>query len=173
MAVAAAACGATSWYEVRYFCEQHEEWFASFLDIAHGIPSHDTFNRVFAIIDPVALEKCFCDWVQESIELKKGSTVCIDGKTIRGCGEYGEKSFVHMVSAWCSEEGISLGQIKVDDKTGACIFRDGLRAWSHRRTHLQGVQGFILSARRVELGRHSLAYSLGKHQNYQKDRRGN
>ncbi len=92
MAVAAAACGASSWYEVRYFCEQHEEWFASFLDIPHGIPSHDTFNRVFSIIDPLALEKCFCDWVQESIELKKGSTICIDGKTIRGCGEKGEET---------------------------------------------------------------------------------
>ncbi len=117
MAVSAVASGATSWYEIQYFCEAHEDWFASFLDVASGIPSHDTFNRVFSIIDPVALEGCFCEWVKESVKLKQGSTICIDGKSIRGSGERGERSFIHMVSAWCCEEGISLGQLKVHDKS--------------------------------------------------------
>ena len=117
MAIAAAVAGADTWYDIADFAESHLSFFKKYLELPGGIPSHDTFNRVFSIIDPAILEAHYQEWIADYIKLKAGDIVSIDGKTIRGAGERGDEGYVHMVSACESESGISLGQIKVDEKS--------------------------------------------------------
>ncbi len=93
------------------------EWLKTFLTLPSGIPSHDTFNRVFAALDPEQLEKGFAAWVGSIAKLTAGSVVAIDGKSLRGTRESGSKAIVHMVSAWAEGNGLVLGQRKVDEKS--------------------------------------------------------
>ena len=86
-----------------------------------GIPSHDTFNRVIAIMDANVLEENYQQWVKQYIHLEPGDVISIDGKTIRGAGVRGDSGSVHMVTACQSETGISLGQIKVDEKSNEIV----------------------------------------------------
>ncbi len=83
----------------------------------NGIPSHDTFNRLFAALYPEELESCFVAWIQSVAEISQGQIVSIDGKRLCGSGEYGKKSILHMVSAWSGANNMVLGQRKVDDKS--------------------------------------------------------
>jgi predicted transposase YbfD/YdcC len=82
-----------------------------------GIPSHDTFNRVFSALDPEQLEKGFVAWVRSIAKLTAGEVVSIDGKALRGSREAGKKAIVHMVSAWANSNSLVLAQRKVDDKS--------------------------------------------------------
>lgn len=117
MSIAAAVAGADTWYDIEEYAVAHEDFFRKYLELPAGIPSHDTFNRVFAIMDPIALEENYQEWIKEYVELKPGDIISVDGKTIRGAGVKGSSSAVHMVSACLSESGVSLGQLKVEEKT--------------------------------------------------------
>ncbi len=89
----------------------------TFLTLPSGIPSHDTFNRVFAALDPEEMEKGFVAWVSSIAKLTAGEVVAIDGKALCGTRESGKKTLVHMVSAWAEGNGLVLAQRKVDEKS--------------------------------------------------------
>jgi predicted transposase YbfD/YdcC len=117
IAIAAVICGAESWNDMENYGKSKESWLKGFLQLPNGIPSHDTFNRVFSTLDPQELEKCFLDWVKSVAQITKGEVISIDGKSIRGSKEKGSKSIVHMVSAWANANHMVLGQVKVDEKS--------------------------------------------------------
>jgi len=102
--------------------EANEDWFRRFLELAHGIPSQDTFLRVFALLAPDAFETAFRRWVEELRTTWGEGHIAIDGKTLRGsrCAGSGAKA-IHMVSAWLKEQGLVLGQLKVDDKSNEIV----------------------------------------------------
>ena len=117
IAIASVICGAETWNDMENYGQSKEEWLKGFLKLSNGIPSHDTFNRVFSTLDPQELESCFLDWVKSVAKITKGEVISIDGKSIRGSRDKGSKSIVHMVSAWANANHMVLGQVKVDDKS--------------------------------------------------------
>lgn len=118
IAVCAVLTGAESWVEVETFGRVKEEKLSGILELAGGIPSHDTFGRVFAALDATEFQACFARWVEAVFHVSKGQVVAIDGKTVRGSHNRGAgKDAIHMVSAWATQNGIALGQCKVDDKS--------------------------------------------------------
>lgn len=117
MTIAAVLSGAASWNDIADYGESKRDWLGGFLTLPGGIPSHDTFNRVFSALDPLELENCFLGWVRAVAKLSAGEVVSIDGKAIRGSRQAGGKAIVHMVSAWASENNLVLGQRKVDSKS--------------------------------------------------------
>jgi DDE_Tnp_1-associated len=91
---------------------------SQFLALPNGIPSHDTFERLFARLRPERVQQCFMNWVQAVLEGCDGSVIRVDGKTLRGSYERGGKrGMIHMVSAWASQSRIVLGQRKVNEKS--------------------------------------------------------
>lgn len=117
ISLCAIICGAESWKDIETFGHIRKNWLMKFLKLDNGIPSDDTFNRFFSHIAPDQLEKCFVHWISSIGSIKAGEVISLDGKTIRGAKLHGKKSFVHMVSAWANEAGLSLGQVKVDEKS--------------------------------------------------------
>jgi predicted transposase YbfD/YdcC len=116
--IAAVICGAADWYDVEDYGWEKKAWLGQFLDLSHGIPSHDTFNLFFQRVDTRALEQCFEKWVSEVATLAEGRIISVDGKTLRGSSPTKEPgSFIHMVSAWCSANRLVLGQQQVSDKS--------------------------------------------------------
>lgn len=115
--IAAALCGIESYNDIEDFGIVREDWLKTFLKLPNGIPSHDTFNRVFANMDPIKFEACFRNWVDSILESHTGQLISIDGKTIRGAKSHGIKSPIHMVSAWASDSNMVLGQVKVSEKS--------------------------------------------------------
>jgi predicted transposase YbfD/YdcC len=118
IAVSAIICGAEHWTEVASFGECKKNWFSAFLELPNGIPSHDTFARVFAILDPAQLQFAYAQWVQAVMRDVDVKRCCLDGKTVRGSGHMpsGQKP-IHVLSAYAREGGIVLAQRKVDDKS--------------------------------------------------------
>jgi len=119
--IAAVICGAEDWNDIEYYGEEKEEWLKTILELPSGIPSHDTFNRVFSLIDPDELQKCFIDWVQSIAKISEGQIISIDGKRMCNSGEKGKKAIIHMVSAWSNDNSMVLGQVKVNDKSNEII----------------------------------------------------
>jgi predicted transposase YbfD/YdcC len=118
IALCATICGADTWNDIEEFGQAKQEWFSAFLHLEHGIPSHDTFNRVFTRIDPEQFQACFLDWIQNVTELTQGQVVAIDGKTLRkSYDDMDGKAAIHMVSAWASANHLVLGQVKVEAKS--------------------------------------------------------
>lgn len=118
IAVAATIANSGDWQEMEIFAKKKEEWFRKFLELPNGIPSHDTIERVFRWIDPKQFEKCFVHWINEISKLSARSVVAIDGKTMRGAFDTDDKkSPIHIVSAWASENGMVIGQVKTDEKS--------------------------------------------------------
>lgn len=117
IAMAAVLSGAESWNDIEDYGQSKQEWLKTFLTLPAGIPSHDTFNRVFAALDPEEFEQGFAAWVSSIAKLTAGEVVAIDGKTLCGSRQSGKKQLVHMVSAWASANNLVLGQRKVDDKS--------------------------------------------------------
>ena len=124
IAICATICGADSWVHIELFGKSKLAWFQSFLELPHGIPSHDTFGDVFARLDPVQLQNCFVSWTQAIAELLPGEVVRrrrIDGKTARRSYDgAGKKGAIHMVSppeAEATQQSLTLGQVKTDEKS--------------------------------------------------------
>lgn len=118
VAICAVISGAESWDDIADFGEIRAAWFATFLDLPPGIPSHDTFNRVFAALDPVQFRACFLAWMQEVAGVLSTQVIALDGKTVRGSqdGE-GGKAALHLVSAWASANRLILAQTAVAAKS--------------------------------------------------------
>jgi predicted transposase YbfD/YdcC len=116
--VCAVICGADSWTGVETFGQAKQSWLKRYLDLPNGIPSHDTFGRVFASLNAEAFQAGFSRWVETVFRVTKGQVVAIDGKTVRRSHDQtiGQDA-IHMVSAWASQNGIALGQRKVDGKS--------------------------------------------------------
>jgi predicted transposase YbfD/YdcC len=117
IAIAAILSGASGWDEIERYGQAKKPWLKSFLTLPHGIPSHDTFNRVFQALDPAELEKSFLGWVRSLARLTAGEVVAIDGKSLRGTAAAEGKPIVHMVSAWASANNLVLAQRKTDAKS--------------------------------------------------------
>jgi predicted transposase YbfD/YdcC len=110
-------CGADTWNEMELYAKEKEKFLRTILDLPNGIPSHDTFNRVFSSIDSSQFETCFIEWVKSISELIPKEIIAIDGKTIRGAKSNGKKSPIHMVSAFASANNLVLGQTKTNEKS--------------------------------------------------------
>ena len=118
IAISAVICGADSWVYVEMFGKSKEEWFRTFLELPHGIPSHDTFGDVFSRLDAEQFQECFMGWTQAVADLLPGEVVAIDGKTVRRShdGAAGRRA-IHLVSAWASANTLTLGQVKTEEKS--------------------------------------------------------
>lgn len=116
--ILATICGADGWKEIVQFAQAKESWLKSFLELPHGIPAHDTFERVFALLDPVRFEAGFNQWIASlTIDLKK-EIIALDGKTLRGSGNKRQKQpAIHLVSAWATKNRMMLAQIKTEAKS--------------------------------------------------------
>lgn len=118
IAILAVICGADGWVGIASYGQAKADWLKTFLALPNGIPSHDTFSRVFARLDPEQLQSAFLSWVRSVSRVTSGEVVAIDGKTVRrSYDEGGHKGAIHMVSAWASQNRLVLGQRKVDDKS--------------------------------------------------------
>lgn len=118
IAVCGVLCGADSWVGIETVGKAKESWLSEFLELEHGIPSHDTFGYVFAKLNHEEFQRRFVQWVEAVMRVTKGQVVAIDGKTARRSHDKTNgKEAIHLVSAWASENGIVLGQRKVESKT--------------------------------------------------------
>lgn len=118
IAVAAVVCGADSWVEVELFGRTKQEWLATFLELPHGIPSHDTFGRVFERLDPSQFHHCLLSWLTSVQAIAHDQVVAVDGKTLRRSHDRTlDKSAIQLVSAWATTNHLVLGQEKVAQKS--------------------------------------------------------
>lgn len=117
IAVLGVLCGADGWVDIESFGKTKETWLKTFLELPNGIPSHDTFGRVFARIDPKQFEECFLQWVR-SVQEKLSGVIALDGKTLRRSHDASNgKKALHLVSAWAVDNRLVLGQVTVDEKS--------------------------------------------------------
>ncbi len=123
LAVCAVVCCADSWADVADFGRAKLKWFETFLDLPHGIPCQDTFERVFARLDPDAFERCFVDWTRTLAGSSGGKLVAIDGKKVRRSFEHAwdHSTATHLVSAFVAENRTVLGQLAVDCKENEIV----------------------------------------------------
>jgi predicted transposase YbfD/YdcC len=118
--IAIALCGVIAgcddWQQIETFGKHRRVWLKQFLQLPNGIPSHDTFERVFDRIDPAAFQACFRDWVQAVCDGLGLKHIAIDGKTLRGSGSDRLKA-LHLVSAWAADNQLTLAQVATDEKS--------------------------------------------------------
>jgi predicted transposase YbfD/YdcC len=116
MAICGVIGNCDDWPDIALFAQRRESWFRRFLKLPSGVPSHDTFERVFAALDPRAFERCCLAWLREVADLVGVGHIAIDGKTL--CGSAGAAlGPLHLVSAWATQAQVTLGQIAVDGKS--------------------------------------------------------
>jgi predicted transposase YbfD/YdcC len=125
IAVLAVLCGADGWVQVAFWGRCKHKWLATFLDLPGGIPSHDTFGRVFSRLDPDCFERCFLNWMAAVVELSAGRLVSIDGKAIRRSFEHAwdKSGMTHLLSAFVSqgENRVVFSQLAVEDKSNEIV----------------------------------------------------
>jgi len=110
IAICGVICGADSWVDIELFGKTKIDRLKTFLRLPNGIPSHDTFGRVFAALNPEEFESSFMEWVQAINQLTQGQVIAIDGKQLRGSHDSGiGKNAIYMVSAWATENKLVLG----------------------------------------------------------------
>lgn len=113
-----ALCGANDWVEIENIGNEMKDWIKKFVPIPNGIPSHDTFGRLFTLVDPKAFGNFLIKWMDSVREKISGEVISFDGKTLCGTAEKGiGLKGVHILNAWSKENGICIGQLKVDDKS--------------------------------------------------------
>lgn len=118
IAICAVICGAEGWVDIELFGKSKLPWLKTFLELPNGIPSHDTFGRVFSRIDAQEFQLAFYEWVWAVNDIVRGQIINIDGKQLRGSKDkvLGKRA-IYMVSAWAEENELVLGQCKVDEKS--------------------------------------------------------
>lgn len=118
IAICAVICGAEGWVDIELFGKSKLSWLKTFLELPNGIPSHDTFGRVFSQINAEEFQLAFYEWVWAVNEIVPGQIVNLDGKQLRGSKDkvLGKRA-IYMVSAWAEENELVLGQRKVDEKS--------------------------------------------------------
>lgn len=125
IAILAVICGAQGWAQVALWGRCKHKWLATFLDLPGGIPSHDTFGRVFARLDPDAFERCFLSWMASVVELSAGRLVAIDGKAIRRSFQRGwdRSGMAHLVSAFVcqGDNRLVFSQVAVEEKANEIV----------------------------------------------------
>jgi len=118
ISICAIICGANNWPEIEAYGKAKYDWLKDFLEIKNGIPTQHTFRRFFIAVSNEELEKCFLSWVKSTFDISKSKIIPIDGKTLRRSHDRASgKGAIHMVNAWCVENGISLGQVKTSEKS--------------------------------------------------------
>ncbi|MBU6197455.1 MAG: ISAs1 family transposase [Cyanobacteria bacterium REEB446] len=118
MSITAVLCGADSFGSIERFVEAKEEWFKKFFELKHGIPSKATFARIFTALDSRAFEEAFSSWVRKVKATVDEEVIAIDGKTLRHSFDTSANaSPIHLLNAFSVENGLVLGQLKVDSKT--------------------------------------------------------
>jgi predicted transposase YbfD/YdcC len=118
IAICGVLSGSEGWEDIEEFGHSKQDWLKQFLELPNGIPSHDTFRRVFSLQDATVFQEHFMRWVEGVFSVTRGQVVAIDGKTARGSQDTANgKSALHLVSAWASENGVLLGQRKVAEKS--------------------------------------------------------
>lgn len=117
IAICGVIAGCDTWEQIELFGKQHHAWFKRFLRLPNGIPSHDTFERVFDRLQPQTFQRCFTQWTQAVCRALGLKQVAIDGKTMCSSGNASGLAALHLVSAWASEQQLLLGQVAVDDKS--------------------------------------------------------
>ena len=117
IAICGVICGAEGWVEIEEFGKAKEAWFTDLLNLSNGIPSHDTFGRVFARLDPKQFEASFVEWVKGISKTVKG-VIAVDGKTLRRSHDHAAgKKALHVVSAWAVENRLVLAQLATEEKS--------------------------------------------------------
>jgi DDE_Tnp_1-associated/Transposase DDE domain len=118
LVIAAVISGAEGWEAIETFGEEELEWLRNYFPFANGVPSHDCSRMVLISLSPKARPGCFVQWMQAVVEVARGEVVAIDGKTSRRSFDHGEGlGAIHRVSAWAKRKGVSLGQVKTDEKS--------------------------------------------------------
>lgn len=118
IAICAVICSAETWTDIELFGNERFDWLRQFLELENGIPSHDTFGRVFAGIDAEQFQVCFASWVQAVFHATKGQVIAVDGKQARRSHDRTNgKHAIHVISAWATANHLVLGQRKVDEKS--------------------------------------------------------
>jgi len=118
IAILGTICGADGWVEIEQFGCQKLKWLSQYLFLPEGIPSHDTFGRVFSRINPEEFQASFMEWVQAVHEITQGQVIGVDGKQMRGSHDRGKgKQAIYMISAWAEQNHLVLGQQQVDEKS--------------------------------------------------------
>jgi predicted transposase YbfD/YdcC len=116
--ICAVICGADTFTEIEEYAIAKYDWFKNFLELPNGIPSHDTFGRVFSLLNPEEFQNCFQQWIKTIASVTSGEIVAIDGKTLRSSYDRANnKSAIHMVNAWASHNRLCIGQVKTDEKS--------------------------------------------------------
>jgi predicted transposase YbfD/YdcC len=119
-ALCAISAAADDWVEVALWGREKLDWLRRFLPFRNGIASHDTFSRVFALLDAEEFEACFIKWMERLCPSLRGHAIHVDGKSLRG-SHNGIEAMAHLVSAWDSKVGVTLGQVKTADKSNEII----------------------------------------------------
>jgi predicted transposase YbfD/YdcC len=118
LSMCAVICGADGWEAIEEFGHSKSEWLHQFLELPHGIPSHDTIRRVFTRLSPTEFQRCFQEWIQAISTHTAGHIISVDGKTLRRSYDRADnKAALHMVSAWASANRLVLGQLKTEEKS--------------------------------------------------------
>ncbi len=118
LTLAGVICGAEMWEEIEEFGHARYDQLQAYLDLPNGVPSHDTIRRVMGMIEPKQLNRCYQEWISAIIPGSGGDIIAIDGKTVCGSGSRGKGiKPIHMVSAWSKRAGVTLAQIKTNEKS--------------------------------------------------------
>lgn len=116
--ILAVLCGADDWVAVATFATARRDWLKQFFELPFGIPSHDTFGRVMGLIDPKEFSACLVNWTSALQSVLNGRVIAIDGKTARGSASKKKgRRALHIVSAWATDAGLTLGQVAVEEKS--------------------------------------------------------
>lgn len=117
LCISASLSGFETWVGIETFGSEKLDWLRKFFPYKHGIPSDDVLGKLFARLDSVNFNKCFTEWINSIVKLTKGEVIAIDGKTIKGSGIQGKHKPFHLVSAYASQNRLSLGQVATDEKS--------------------------------------------------------
>ena len=118
IAICGAISGADNWVDIEAYGKAKAEWLTTLIDLPHGIPSHDTFGRVFRFLNPAAFQERFLGWARSMAQALAGEVIALDGKQMRGAKDVPlGKEGIYRVSAWAADQSIVLGQRKVDEKS--------------------------------------------------------